>query len=364
MTTLMLLACAGEPDEPELLDLTVDLPLPTSGYQIVTEPFEVGAYEERDVCTIVRMEPVDGETLLWTDTLETLVSDNTHHMNVFIGQFSFLDPFLGEGASEDALGMPIGQYDCDELSVMESAFPVFPSQRDNQQITLPDGVAAPLLVPGLYVFSHHYVNASDTPVLVNAALNVETVPADAVDQVASLVFDAIGGFEVPAGERQVQTRTCVMDRDVSVALVSTHTHEWGECTALSAFDGQDVSSEPFFVNKDWEVPPILHFEPQTFELAAGEGIHYACHFDNDTERTLTVDGTAEGEMCVFAAVVYPAPLGVSEVEAVVEGGELDGLIELLDQTLGGCPDHAEAPSPWDEGRTCEPYAQTESNTLR
>ncbi|MCP4808864.1 MAG: hypothetical protein GY913_06425 [Proteobacteria bacterium] len=364
MTLLLALSCATSIEDDGVLDLTITLEPPVSGYQVVTEPFVVEPYSEREICTVVRMEPHDGETLLWTDTLETLVSPDTHHMNVFIGQFSFLDPFVGEGAAENALGVPVGQYDCSELSVMESAFPVFPSQRENQQITLPEGVAAPLMVPALYIFSHHYVNPSDTPVRINAALNVETVESDAVDEVASLVFDAIGDIEVEPFSRQVVHRTCAMDRDVSVALVSTHTHEWGECAALSDFDGESVSDEPFFVNKDWEVPPILHFEPGSFELAAGEGIHYSCHFENDTDRTLVVDGTADGEMCVFAAVVYPATKSVQEVEDIVASGDLAGLVALMDEALGDCPGHADAVTPWDEDTTCEPFEQTESNTLR
>ncbi len=324
----------------------------------------VGAYSEEEICTVVRMEPQGDETLLWTDTLETLISANSHHMNVFIGQFSFLDPFLGEGASEDALGLPVGQYDCADLEIMETAFPVFPSQRDNQQITLPRGVAAPLLVPALYIFNHHYVNPTDTPVRINAALNVETLPADEIEQVASLVFNAIPEIEFAAGTRQVVSRTCVVDRDVSVALVSTHTHEWGECATLSTYTDESVASEPFFVNKWWETPPILHFAPETFELSAGEGIHYACHYDNDTDRTLLGDGTSQGEMCVFAAVMYPATHTVSEVEAVVTSGDLTGLMTLMDETLGDCPEHVEAVSPWISGSTCDPFEQTESNTLR
>lgn len=364
MLALLLLGCGPVPDDDGIVDLTVQLAPPASGYQIETAPVVIPAYSEREICSVVRMEPLDGETLLWTDTLETLTSDNTHHMNVFIGQFSFLDPFLGEGAAEDALGVPIGQYDCADLSVMESAFPVFPSQRDNQQITLPRGVAAPLIVPALYVFSHHYVNATDTPIRVNAAMNVETVSPDDVDQVASLVFDAIGDLAVPPGADQVVHRTCVMDRDVSVALVSTHTHEWGECAALSVFEDDAVSEQPFFVNKDWETPPILHFEPERFELGAGEGIHYACHFSNDTDRTLVADGTAEGEMCVFAAVLYPARQSVEQVQDVVASGDVAQLLALMQETLGSCPETVDTVSPWDQGATCDAFEQTESNTLR
>jgi hypothetical protein len=364
MTLLALLSCAAPSPDDGVIDLTVTLDRPVLGTQVVTPAFVVEAFTENEVCTVVRMEPQGDETLLWTNTLETLVSPGTHHMNVLIGQFSFLDPFLGDGASEDALGVPVGQYDCADLNVMESAFPVFPSQRENQQITLPQGVAAPFMVPALYIFSHHYVNATDTPVRINAVLNIETLPTEEVEQVASMLIDTADDLAIEPGTRQVVHRTCVMDRDVSVALVSTHTHEWGECATLSDYRDGVVAPEPFYVNKNWEVPPILHFQPETFDIAAGQGIHYACHFDNDTDRTLVNDGTASGEMCVFAAVVYPASHSVAEVEDVIAGGDLVGLLALIDESMGNCPEYVDAETPWGGDATCESYEQTESNTLR
>ena len=356
---LLLLACATSTDIDAVVDKTVDLAPPDRGYQVVTEPFEVPPYTEVEICSVVKVESLDGETLAWFDRLHTLSGEDSHHMNVFIGQFSFLDPFLGEGAAEGALGVPLGQYDCADLDVMESAFPVVPSQRQDQEITFPDGVAAPFLVPSVVIFSHHVVNPTDETWRINAALNVHTVDRDDVQDVASLVFDAIGDIAVEPGQRDVVHRTCVMDRDVEVALVSTHTHEWGECAALSDFDGEQVSEDPFFVNKNWEVPPILHFEPGTFEIPAGEGIHYACHFDNDTDYTLTADGTAEGEMCVFAAVVYPGAMSVEEIEGVVASGDLGGLVGLMEEAFGACPDHVEAETPWSVDATCAPYEQTD-----
>ena len=361
--TLLLLACAPTGPLDDVLDLSVTLPTPEQGYQVTTEPFLVEPYSEVEVCTVVQVHPHGDEVLTWVDTLETRISPGSHHMNVYIGQFSFLDAFLEEGASEQALGHPIGQVPCSDLEVMENALPVFPSQRENQQITLPEGVAAPFVVPTLYIFSHHVLNPTDETWRVNAALNLETVDAEEVEHVASLVFDAIGDLEVEPGATEVVHRTCQMERDVSVALVSTHTHEWGECAALNTWDGEAVEDEPFFVNKDWEVPPILHFEPGAFELAAGEGIHYACHYDNTTDYTLTADGTAEGEMCVFAAVVYPATRTVEEVTEGVESGDIGSLVSLMDEAMGPCDTQLETASPWDAA-TCEPYPQTESNTLR
>jgi hypothetical protein len=344
-----------------VVDLTVSLAPPEQGLQVVTEPVVIEPYTEREICSVVRVEA--DQTLLWTDRMETLVSAGSHHMNVFMGEFSFLDPFLGDGAAEAALGVEVGQYDCGDLSMMGSAFPVFPSQRENQQITFPEGVAAPVMAPALVIFSHHYVNTRAEPVRINAALNIEAVPSEEVEHMASLVFDAIGGISVPPGEQQVVTRTCVMERDVEVALVSTHTHEWAECASLNDYDGAQVADEPFFVNKAWETPPILHFEPGSFSLSAGQGVHYACHYDNTTDRTLVNDGTSQGEMCVFAAVMYPATWSVQEVEETVASGDLAGLVTLMGEALGPCDTTVEVASPWDDGGSCDAYTQTEGNTL-
>ena len=79
-------------------DRTVSLDPPENGYQVVTEPIEVPPHTEVEMCTVVRLDPDDQETLAWVGHMESMSSPGTHHMNVFIGQFSFLDAFLGEGA--------------------------------------------------------------------------------------------------------------------------------------------------------------------------------------------------------------------------------------------------------------------------
>ena len=369
---LLMMACNGKAVEQQTADeesdTSISLPIPENGYQLVTPVHEVPAFSEEEICTVVRLEPNGDENLYWVNSMESLVTDGTHHMNVLIGEFSFLDAVMGDGSAEAALGVPEGQYPCSELSTMELAYTIFPSQRDSQRITMPDGVAAPMTAPLLVIFSHHYVNPTPNPIAINAILNIETIPREAVTQVAGLVFDDIPDLEVPAGTERVFSRNCVFERDVNVALVSTHNHEWGECATVNHYDGSSDSIEmdPFFVNKQWEQPPILHFEPDTFAIKAGDGVTWSCHFRNDTDRTLVNDGTAEGEMCVFAAVTYPSPWSVPEVESMMEGGDLAGLITLMGDIMGPCDTNVEPTTPpWapEDASGCEPYPQTESNVL-
>lgn len=372
---LFLLACATPEDSAvtDSSDLTVSLAPPAQGYQLVTDPYEVPAFSEVEICSVVKLEPKGDEQLAWIGNMESLSSTGTHHMNVIIGQFSFLDGFLGEGAAEDALGAPLGQYPCDELPTMELGFPIFPSQRDNQQITLPEGVAAPLALPLVAVFSHHYVNPTDTPLIINTALNLSTLEAESVESVGELVFSDIGDLSVSPGTRRSEARTCVLEADRKVALVSTHTHEWGDCATMNRYDSStgQVEPAPFYVNRNWDQPPILHFEPGTFELEAGDGIHWACHYRNPTDRTLVNDGTAEGEMCVIAAVTWPSEFSVAYVEETVAKRDLVSLLGMLTEVMGPCDSvTADIAGPWPTESTdaldadvCADFTQTESNVL-
>ena len=362
----MLMSCTTSEMTPASKNL--ELPIPEQGYQIKTPAYMVPEYTEIELCTVVRLNPNHSEKIFWVQKMESLVTEGSHHMNVFIGEFSFLDAFLEEGASEEALGVPIGQYPCNELNTMERANTLFPSQRENQQITLPEGVAAPLTAPLLLVFSHHFINTTDKPVPISATLNIETIESHEVRDVAGLIFNDIPELEIPPHSTQIVERTCVVDRNIEVALVSSHNHQWGTCATMNRYDGETetVNPEAFFVNKNWDQPPILHFPQGTFSLSQGDGIHWACHFQNNTDQPLINDGTAEGEMCIFAAVTYPSIWSVSEVEEAVESNSLNALLLLMGDIMGGCDEVRNTiDSPWvpTDQTTCSDVQQTESNTI-
>ena len=373
---LLLPACASAPDAVRskgVVDLTVDLTPPDEGYQVVTEPAEVAPYTEFRACSVVRLEPHGDEELTWVSEFQSLSSVGSHHLNALLGTFSFLDVALGEGAGEDALGVGVGTYDCDDLDLMQQVRTFFPSQRSDQRITLPPGVAAPFTTPLLVIFDHHYVNTTADTLLINGGLNFMSVDPEEVAQVAGLTFDDISDLQIEPDSRQVIASTCVVDRAVDVALVSTHTHAQAECATMNAYDGAtgEVSPEPFFVNRVWETPPILHMETGTFHLEPGDGIHWACHYANAGDTTLINDGTAAGEMCVMAAATYPAPYTRAEIESMLVSRELSRLNEVLGAVMAPCDSRVEAASPYEttpvplaaSEEACGDLQQTASNVL-
>lgn len=338
------------------LDLRVKLDEPEFGYQMSSEPFVVKAGEEALKCSVVRIDPKGDEKLIWLSTFESRTSDYSHHMNVLGGYFSVADVLFGPGKGELMLGKKTGTYDCSELGdLMESqgAQPLYPSQNTHQKGSFPKGVAVPAVVPLVLVMQHHYINTTDRDVIVNAKVNLHRIEEKDVKYVATGFF---GGSEVelPPKSRKIIANTCKISRDVNLFAISSHSHERGKCFTMNKYDGasKTIEPEPFFVNGDWEAPPILFFEKKAaFDHAAvpykaGDGVHWACHYQNPENRTVVDGGKATDEMCIFVGLGYPSAIQVQDIKDIFEKPSAELFSRLADEALIPCDPVTDATSPW------------------
>lgn len=366
------MACAGGgPDETGPEDLTVTLAEPEFGYQFRSEPHMVPAGEEVYTCDVVRIEPHDDEDLVWLGAFESKTSLHTHHMNVNVGLFSVWDYIFGEGASTEMLEHDLGQYDCGELGDLmeeQGAQTIYPSQRAHQKGEFPRGVGLPAVVPLVLVMEHHYINTTGEDVLVDAAVNFHRVPADEVEHVLTGFAGGIGGIDLPPESAKIEAATCELTRPIELLAISSHSHERGECFTMNFYDGEqgEIEPEPFFVNKDWESPPIMFMEQQEWtdfepvRLEAGDGIHWACHYVNPEDRAVTNGAGADDEMCIFVGVGYPSALTVGDVERAA-ADPLGAGEELAEKATIPCRAVTDATSPWSDANEAIPLAEEPVN---
>lgn len=358
-------------------DLTVALEAPAFGYQLVTEPTVIQPGEERYLCSVLRIDPLDGESLVWINEIESLSSEASHHFNVWFGTtWTFADAFLGDGAAEAILGVPLGTHDCDDLGdLMETAMPLAPSQRTHQTLSFPEGVAMPWFSPGVLAMEHHYINTTTEPVTINAAVNFKRTDEEDVTDLIGILWATAWNFEIPPEQQMMETRTCIMPFDANIAIFSTHTHERAQCATINLYDSDAnaIEADPLFVNKDWERPPIQHFGRDELFIPAGDGFHYGCHFYNpESDRTVHSGLTSADEMCMAVAGVYPVPVTKQEIIEVAENLDIFEAMSLIDQLILDCAHTPEGlpASPWPLGAQAEPgpptdicgeFEQTQSN---
>lgn len=228
--------------------------------------------------------------------VESVQNDTMHHMDLMAIALA-------------APNLEVGEYDCQPLyeqypALMEDGITIYAAQQARQQITLPTGVTASLLPKLRVMHEIHYVNPTDEPVELFSKIN-------AYKYEGSLDTTIWGGavrdtdITIPANATDhVEWTRCVMNSDVDVLFLSTHTHVLGRSAEIYRFDGA-TTGELVYTNTDWHAPPLKDFTAQPMHVPAGTGFEFACHFANPTAAPVTWGFLSTDEMCQIAIVFTP-----------------------------------------------------------
>jgi hypothetical protein len=359
-----MVACDPSPktngEELPFIDFLVHLDPPAVGYQVKSVPVMIEPMSEYYNCSVVRIEPHADEHMAWITSLESLSSKHSHHMNVNVGLFSPGD-FILPGMAEGLLGAKLGAHECKSLgNLMEdqNMQTLYPSQREHQKGDLPKGVGFALPLPMVVIMEHHYINHYAKPVSINAVLNIGTMPESEVKEVATAFAGGITNVSLAPNSRKIEAKTCAVQRDVKMFAISSHSHERAGCFSMNLLNGEKRDSDPanaidptpFFINKDWESPPIMFLDKQGWTghqplaMKKGDGIHWACHYTNPTTREVRTGPTSADEMCIFVAMGYPSALSVEDVKSIIQSKDLNELPKLMD--VVPCHTVHELESPW------------------
>ena len=312
MTVLFLvltLACAPTPPDP----VTTTAEIPTLAPPPEGEGFQVSmfgtapAFTEVWLCSVYDLPTTEYAAV---NSVAYLQNAGTHHMTL---------------STTALMGTPIpaGDYDCADLyadtSLMADIVMMFGTQGDPEgTLTLPEGVAANLPA-GLQVMQEiHYVNATADDVPIYSYLNGWTIPQDEV------VEGIWGGsvrdeyINIPAQSQHTEWSRCVMNEDVEVQFLASHTHATADAFTIAPFDGTNVG-DIFYTNDDWHDPKIEQYTPARV-VPAGQGFEFACTWNNATDADVHYGFLATDEMCNMAIVFTPFSMTAAcEIVATSDG---------------------------------------------
>lgn len=280
-------------------------PDPSAGFQMGIDT-QAAPGQEIWKCLVADLP---GSGLAAVNRVESIQTQGVHHMDVMA---------LG------LLNLPIepGLYDCDGLyrtysAMMEEGIFLFATQNESESLQLPDGVAA--VIPGnlRVMIEMHYVNPTPYEVDVWSRINAYTMPVEDVqDQIWGSAVRDVEIAVPPQTEDHVEWTRCVMNRDIDLLLVSTHTHELAKQADIYLFDGTR-RGERIYQNLDWHAPPLLQFE-RPLRIPAGTGFEFQCHYRNPRDEEVNWGFAAEDEMCQIAIV--HTPFDLAAVCDVVDSG--------------------------------------------
>jgi len=297
-----LLTACGAPSSDELLPA----PDPTDGVQLAYA-IEVAPGTEAWKCNVTDL-PTD--RWLSVNHVESVQNAAMHHMDLMAVALAAPD-------------LEPGEYDCAEIyarypALMDDGITVYASQQETQEIRLPPGTVAELL-PRMRVMQEiHFVNPTDQPVEAYSKINAYKYPDAEVTQ--TIWGGAVRDVDIAIPARataHVEWTRCVMNADVDVMFLSTHTHQLAQRAEVRTFDG-NAMGELIYSNDDWHAPPLQDYTATPLHVPAGQGFELACHYANPSDHEVNWGFEAKDEMCQIAIVFTPGDTN-RKCEIVAQG---------------------------------------------
>ncbi|MBK9261716.1 MAG: hypothetical protein IPM54_18185 [Polyangiaceae bacterium] len=305
LVPVFLVACApGE--EPLLLGaksagiVPLAAPMPGQGIQLgMTKTIAPG--EESYGCRLFQV-PDDG---MFVHEQTVYFGPGGHHVLLYKTPYGAIPEMAETGALIDAAEV----HDCSEgVTALWKVDSVLGGSEimDHPGMLrgLPEGVAVHLPGKTVVVMSVHYLNASSEPSVVDARMNLNSIPAQDVKMEAGLLYLDNQLLHVPPMGTSRARMRCPVPSDVFIVNLQSHMHARGLSFSAEAFDSGGMSSGIMYETQKWLEPPVQSYKP-FMELSAGQTIEMQCNYASSEARTIGYGPQASDEMCQLIGPYFP-----------------------------------------------------------
>jgi hypothetical protein len=266
-----------------------------ASYTVTFGPIQVPPSTENTQCIVVRL---GNAAAIHVGQIHDLLGNSSHHMILY--------------KVADTTEQPT-PFDCkpftDTLNPAKGN-PLIISQKKDDTLTLPKGVAFTLDANQMVRLEMHYINASATQTVTLQTTSTLTPLVEADYQYdASFLF--VGDLDVSIPPMSSATLGPIFFpvpsqyASANFFAMTGHEHQWGTkvqiWTAQSATDPGTLK----YTNTSWSDPVTTQFDPP-MQMAAGSGFKYQCDWYNASSNTVMFGESATAEMCFFWAYYYPS----------------------------------------------------------
>jgi hypothetical protein len=219
--------------------------------------------------------------------LRAIAPLGTHHTVLTVGQPSGVD---GEFACRASTGL-IG------FGAMPTM--LFASGVGSDEFRFPPGVAVKVPAGQQLTLNLHLFNASDGPLEGLSGIEVVTIPAAEVEQLAEMIFAGTLEIELPpSAEPQTVPGECEFAADATLLNIWPHMHTLGTHMRVS-YQGEVLHDRAYTFDEQVNWPIDL-------AVTGGSKLEVACTYVNDTGHTVSFGDSTLDEMCFAGVYRYPA----------------------------------------------------------
>jgi hypothetical protein len=193
--------------------------------------------------------------------------------------------------------------------------PIMITQRADDPLFLPPGVAYTMNADQMMRVEMHYINSTDEPIEVMATVDLYAAPEGSIRDEANILFigspdiDIAPGAMVTLEQYFTPSRARLDLSGTKFFAITGHTHQYGTDmqVAIAAANGGATTSVYAPENFKWDEPETQVHSPE-FELPAGNqaGFQFKCSYHNTSGQRVGFGESANDEMCFFWAYYYPS----------------------------------------------------------
>jgi hypothetical protein len=205
-------------------------------------------------------------------------------------------------------------FDCqpfaDTLNPMAGS-PIMITQRHDDTLTLPSGVAYTFQPNQMIRLELHYINPTAAPETASPTATFCPIAESSFHDEADFLFIGNPDINIPAHSSFTLGPTFfpmpAEFADAHFFAITGHEHQWGTNVRIST--GPSASG-PFTSVYDvpswsWSEPTTVMADP-AFTLPAGGGFQFTCDWFNGSDANVRFGESANDEMCFFWAYYYPS----------------------------------------------------------
>jgi hypothetical protein len=208
--------------------------------------------------------------------------------------------------------------------------PVAITQKKQDEITLPDGVAYTFAANQMVKLELHYINSSDSdPMPANATVTFYDADPATIQNEASVLFTGSPDVDIQAGQMATLHEYFTVPSDIDLSTshifgITGHEHHYGTGVQVNV---APASTGPF--TAVYNPDPFVWSEPATqtstpgFGIPQGGGFDFTCTWTNTGSTEVKFGESATDEMCFFWMYYYPSQGSKVCVHTDQFGGGLD-----------------------------------------
>ncbi len=191
--------------------------------------------------------------------------------------------------------------------------PIAITQKADDKIQLPQGVAYTFAANQMVKLEMHYLNSSDETQDVEATADFYAANPATINHEAGILFMGSPDIDIGAGAtetlHQFLTVPATLDlSEANIFAITGHTHKLG--TSVKVRVGPNMAGPMTEVYAPapfkWDEPETRTFDTDPFSVPTGGGFDFECSWTNTTNQQVGFGESATDEMCFFWAYYYPS----------------------------------------------------------